>query len=107
MNNLCSIHSYTGLPMIVEVTPRWRAAESAAGADWSTQGLHDTLIGHWVEFSGWLLFDKEHTDAAMNTDPAKAGQMCGSTNPTPCLWRETVWELHPVTSVHITTASTR
>jgi hypothetical protein len=89
---------YHGLPMIVEVTPRWRAAENGVGIDWSTQTLHDTLVGHWVEVTGWLFFDSEHTNAAMNTNPQGAGRMCGNHA---CLWRETVWELHPVTNIRI------
>ena len=72
--------------IIVEVTPRWRAAMKAVGIDWSTQGLQ-SLIGKRVKFRGWQLFDEEHRGQAKNTAPAN-----------PKDWRATAWELHPVTS---------
>jgi uncharacterized protein YraI len=71
--------------VIVEVTPRWRAAMQAAGVDWTTAGLH-SLTGRRVRFRGWALFDVEHRAQARNTAPAN-----------PADWRATVWELHPVT----------
>jgi uncharacterized protein YraI len=76
--------------VIVEVTPRWRAAMQAAGADWTTQGLQG-LIGKRVRFRGWQLFDTEHRSQARNTAPNN-----------PRDWRATVWELHPVTSFVVT-----
>jgi hypothetical protein len=75
--------------VIVEVTPRWRAAMKAAGVDWSTGGLQ-SLIGKRVRFRGWLLFDSEHRSESENTAPGNA------TN-----WRATAWEIHPVTSFTI------
>jgi len=59
--------SYNGEPMIVEVTPRWRAAMKRAGIDWSTDTLHDTLIGHWLEVTRWMLEDSEHRTNAVNS----------------------------------------
>jgi hypothetical protein len=87
--------SYQGQPMIVEVTPRWRAAMKTAGADWSTAALKADLVGHWVEFTGWMLEDTEHRQNSANahlTVKHKAGT-------TPNIWRQTTWELHPVTSI--------
>lgn len=78
------------LPVIVEVTPRWRTAVAGAGDDWSTAALKKALKGHVVEFTGWLLFDAEHVQNAVNTNPQGSN-----------LWRKTVWELHPVTSMHV------
>lgn len=75
-------------PVIVEVTPRWRAAEAEAGVDWSTAALKRQLLGHQVTITGWLFRDDEHLQNAVNTNPH------GST-----LWRQTVWELHPVTAI--------
>jgi uncharacterized protein YraI len=72
--------------VIVEVTPRWRAAMQAAGVDWTTTSLH-ALIGKRVRFRGWQFFDGEHRAQARNTAPNNASD-----------WRATVWELHPVTS---------
>lgn len=76
--------------VIVEVTPRWRAAMQAAGVDWTTDALH-ALIGRKVRFRGWALFDEEHRTQARNTAPNN-----------PADWRATVWELHPVTSFVVT-----
>ena len=76
--------------VIVEVTPRWRAAMQAQGVDWSTQGLQ-ALIGKRVRFRGWQLFDEEHRSQARNTAPTNASD-----------WRATVWELHPVTAFVVT-----
>jgi hypothetical protein len=79
--------------VIVEVTPRWRAAfASQKNLDLSTAALQ-WLCGHRVRFRGWLLFDAEHADEARNTDP---GDHLGQTN-----WRATAWELHPVTTFDI------
>jgi hypothetical protein len=75
--------------VIVEVTPRWRAAMLAAGEDWSTQALQHTIEGRWVRFRGWLLWDAEHNDDAENTNPG------GN------VWRATAWEIHPVTSMTV------
>ncbi|MDQ6831172.1 MAG: hypothetical protein M3081_20095, partial [Gemmatimonadota bacterium] len=71
--------------VIVEVTPRWRAAMQAAGLTWTTAGLQ-SLVGKRVRFRGWLMFDIEHRDASENTAPGHAGN-----------WRATAWELHPIT----------
>jgi uncharacterized protein YraI len=76
--------------VIVEVTPRWRSAMEAAGVDWSTQGLK-ALIGKRVRFRGWVLFDAEHRGQALNTAPGNSSD-----------WRATVWEVHPVTAMVVT-----
>ncbi len=55
--------------------------------DWSTDALKTQLIGQWVKFTGWLLFDFEHTGQAENSSPGN-----------PANWRATCWEVHPVSS---------
>ena len=84
------LHDAGSKHVIVEVTPQWRATMAAEGIDWDTPALRATLRGHWVRVTGWLLFDVEHADAAANTAPDA-----------PHLWRATVWELHPVTSIEV------
>jgi len=74
--------------VIVEVTPRWRAALASHGVDWSTHALQQLLTGKRVQFRGWLLFDREHVAQAENTNPGNATD-----------WRATVWEIHPVTQI--------
>ena len=74
-------------PLIVEVTPQWRTQHP----DWTTPALRRRLLGHWVRFTGWLMFDAEHAAESRNT--------C-----TKCshVWRATSWELHPVTAIEVT-----
>ncbi len=85
-----------GLPVIVEVTPRWRAMMAPKGVDWSTATLRKTLLGRWVKVTGWLLFDSEHANAAENTAPGR-----------PRNWRQTAWEIHPITSLEVVPRPTR
>jgi hypothetical protein len=46
--------------VVVEVTPRIRKIMKEKGEDWRTSFLRDKLLGRWVTFEGWLLFDGEH-----------------------------------------------
>jgi len=84
------MHSGRSLPMIVEVTPRWRYLMSQRGMDWSTRALRDRFLGRWVKVRGWMLFDIEHQHESENTAPGRAGN-----------WRATAWEIHPVTSIEV------
>ncbi len=76
--------------MIVEVTPRWRAAMQAQGVDWSTSALKASIEGHWVKVRGWLFFDAEHRGQSENTAPGNPGN-----------WRATAWEIHPITGIEV------
>ncbi len=78
--------------VIVEVTPRIRQLMKVKGENWSTRSLRDKLLGRWVTFEGWLLFDAEHESQAENTNPGRERN-----------WRATAWEIHPVTNFKITT----
>jgi len=76
--------------VIVEVTPRIRELIKNKGEDWSTGKLRDKLLGRWVTFEGWLLFDEEHASQAENTNPGRERN-----------WRATAWEIHPATNFKI------
>jgi hypothetical protein len=76
--------------VVVEVTPNWADWASAHALDWSEQTLHSQLVGHWVQFEGWLYFDLGHATEAENTAPGN-----------PENWRATAWELHPVTKITV------
>ncbi len=76
--------------VIVEVTPRWRAAVLQDSVDWSTATLQQTLEGHWAKVRGWLMFDSEHKAQSENTRPGGDGN-----------WRATAWEIHPITAITI------
>lgn len=79
------------LRLIVEVTPHIRKMMSGKGQDWSTKALRKKLLGRWVKFEGWLLFDEEHANQAENTKPGRERN-----------WRATAWEIHPVTNLEMT-----
>ena len=76
--------------VIVEVTPRWRAAARSRGVDWSTGSLAKSLTGHRVLVRGWLMFDAEHAGESENTNPGGASD-----------WRATAWEIHPLTNLGV------
>lgn len=76
--------------IIVEITPRWREIMSKKGVDWSTRAIRDKFLGRWVKVTGWMLFDIEHGDEAEHTNPGR-----------PRNWRETAWEIHPVTDIQV------
>jgi len=76
--------------IIVEVTPNLRDWAATQGIDWSEETLQQQLVGHWVEFEGWLYFDVGHAEESENTRPNQRGN-----------WRATAWEIHPVTKITV------
>jgi hypothetical protein len=76
--------------IVLEITPNIRDWASQRGLKWSESTLQTQLIGHRVEFEGWLYFDEGHAEDAENTAPG---------NPTN--WRATAWEIHPVTGIRV------
>jgi hypothetical protein len=59
--------------------------------------LQQTLIGHWVEVTGWMFFDVDHCNETANTTEASGD--CGG--PGGGVWRRTGWEIHPITSMRV------
>lgn len=88
--------------VVVEVTERSRRLAdkgllvSTVGNDWSTRQLRQRLIGKWVRFSGWLLFDSDHLKESWSADPDDG---LGRRN-----WRGTPWEVHPVLGIEVLSA---
>src|SRR5215207_247066 len=76
--------------VVVEVTPNLFDWAAGQGIDWSEQTLQAQLVGHWVEFEGWLYFDLGHAEESENISPNK-----------PDNWRATAWEVHPVTKITV------
>lgn len=76
--------------VVVEVTPKLRAWAANQGIDWSEETLHGQLVGHWVEFEGWLYLDAGHTEESENINPGD-----------PENWRATAWEIHPITKITV------
>jgi hypothetical protein len=76
--------------VVLEVTPNLRDWAKSQGVDWSAESLHSKLVGHWVEFEGWLYFDVGHGEESENIAPRNAEN-----------WRATAWEIHPVTRIRV------
>ena len=87
-----AMHFTRNQKVIIEVTPRMRKLMAAKGIDWSTETLRYKYLGRRVKVQGWLLFDFEHERSAENTNPGN-----------PRNWRATSWEVHPITSIEVTT----
>jgi hypothetical protein len=79
--------------VIIEVTPRMKYLARRRGQDWSTLGLQRQFFRKKVTVQGWLFWDGEHANRAMNTHPV---------DPEHKNWRVTCWEVHPVTSIVVT-----
>ena len=88
------IATHNGAPknqqVVLEVTPYFQEWSRQQGMDWSEQTLHAQLVGHWVEFEGWLYFDVGHAEESENMAPNE-----------PDNWRATAWEVHPVTRITV------
>ena len=76
--------------VVLEITPHFQEWARQQGMDWSAETLHSQLIGHWVEFEGWLYFDVGHAQESENIEPNKADN-----------WRATAWEIHPITKITV------
>ena len=76
--------------VVLEVTPRLNEWARKQGMDWSEQTLQKQLVGHWIEFEGWLYFDVGHAEESENTAPNNPGN-----------WRGTAWEIHPITKITV------
>ncbi len=76
--------------VVLETTPRMEAWARSNGWDWSEETLKRDLIGRWVRFEGWLLFDSQHAGESENIAPATLHN-----------WRATAWEIHPVTQIEV------
>ena len=72
--------------VVVEVTPRSRANHP----EWATAVLKKTIVGHTVQFSGWIFYDEEHKQNATDTSPQNAKA-----------WRVGCVEIHPVTGIKV------
>lgn len=70
--------------MVVEISPRWQEKLG------DLKSVKAQLEGHWVRFTGWMLYDYIHKSNAKNTNPTGKA-----------IWRATAWEIHPVTSFKV------
>jgi hypothetical protein len=74
------------LPVIVEITPAFKALHP----DWTTPNIKKKFLHQKVTVTGWMLADVEHAGNSFNTNPTGSH-----------LWRDTIWELHPVTDIQL------
>ena len=92
--------------VVVEFTPRW---EKKFGFDDSNydamrSSVQSQIGGKWVEFRGYMMEDFVHRKEAANTAAPGTPTCTDSVNdPSPCVWRATTWEVHPVTSFQVVT----
>ncbi|MFN4985468.1 MAG: hypothetical protein ACK5GI_04905 [Ignavibacteria bacterium] len=76
--------------LIAEITPRLRQLMKERGVDWSQQALVDKFKGRWVKVRGWAFYDAMHDDESAGSGGSR-------------IWRGSPWEIHPVTSIEVTT----
>jgi cell division protein YceG involved in septum cleavage len=93
--------------VVVEITPRWQeklgmddSAYNAMVAKLKTEIRHK-----WVKFDGWMMSDTYHITESKNTAKTTT-PTCKNpdTDPSPCVWRATTWEVHPVTAYTVVPA---
>ena len=73
--------------LIIEVTPRTRFEAGLNNLDWSHANLKH-LEGKCAEVGGFLFYDFDHV-----------GQSRNDASPGSNIWRATLWEVHPITSI--------
>ena len=69
--------------LVVEISPKFQADLG------NYKKVRKDLKGQWVKFTGWLFYDSIHKQNAVNN------------NGKGTLWRQTVWEVHPVSAWEI------
>ena len=90
--------------VVVEITPRWQNKLSLDDSDYDAmlQSVRNEIEGKWVRFEGWMMSDSYHVTESKNT-AAQGTPVCqdNGNDPTPCVWRATTWEVHPVTAYRV------
>ena len=80
--------------LVAELTPRLRnSIFNQLGMSMSNTALSNKIKGRQVRVEGWLMYDWEHENDSVNSDPNE--------DKGPKNRRATVWEIHPVTSLEL------
>ena len=90
--------------VVVEITPRWQKKFHLNDSKYAAMKklVDGQLTGKWVRFRGWALYDYIHADESKSTAPSDTPTCSGqSESTTPCIWRATPWEVHPVTEYQV------
>lgn len=86
--------------VVVEFTPRWEHNFNLDDTNYDAmlQKVRQQIEGRWVRFEGWMMYDYIHADESKSTALSNV-PTCkdDGTDPEPCVWRGTPWEVHPVT----------
>jgi hypothetical protein len=93
--------------VVVEITPRWQEKLNLDDSDYHAmlQQVKNQILHKFVTFEGFMMSDSFHVTESKNT--AAAGTpTCKDDghDPTPCVWRATTWEVHPVTAYTVVPA---
>lgn len=86
--------------VVVEFTPRWEKKFGLDDSDYAAmkKAVADQIVGKRVKFEGWMLSDSFHVSESKNTaKPSTPTCQDNGSDPKPCVWRATTWEVHPVT----------
>lgn len=86
--------------VVVEITPRWQAKFNLDDSDYDAmlESVRGQIEGKWVRFEGWMMSDSYHVKESKNTASSGTPTCHDDGNdPSPCVWRATKWEVHPVT----------
>jgi hypothetical protein len=78
--------------VVAEITPRWQEKFGMESADYDEMlaAVRQEMVGKWVRFRGWLMYDFQHEGESESTAPGRPGN-----------WRATPWEVHPVTRYEV------
>ena len=90
--------------VVVEITPRWQNKFHLNDSDYDAMlaSVKSDIEGKWVRFEGWMMSDSYHVSESKNT-AAQGTPVCqdNGSDPSPCVWRATTWEVHPVTAYKV------
>ncbi len=86
--------------VVVEFTPRWEKRFNFDDSDYPAmkQAVINQIGGKRVTFQGYMMSDWVHKLESKNTaNPSTPTCKDDGNDPSPCVWRATTWEVHPVT----------
>jgi len=75
--------------LMAVITPRWRRIMAKNQIDWSTRSIRAQYVQKYVSIRGWLLFNSDAANQAVNTAPLAGVSIT----------RATAWEIHPLTGI--------
>jgi len=93
--------------VVVEITPRWQGKLDLNDKHYDAMlaKVKSEIVGKWVKFEGWMLYDSAHITESKSTAKSTT-PVCkdDGKDKKPCVWRATPWEVHPVTKYAVVSA---